>query len=359
MKTTITRQIVSHLFVAFIAFQFGLLMAATSSSSSSSSCIQPYEDIISLLHARSMPTLLKNTTTTISTRIIDKESIDDEFDLTKDFIHGVSWVPREDFARNLVLGFPLETTKKQRHGGGGALILYTTKESRPSNYSLNDDLFKTINDVDTAVQNCDDLNVIVTDRRRPRSCIAIYENWGSSKHVHRFFRNPPKTGRLQYGSKYSSPEGVRGVINWNSPPSQATYRESFKKLAKYFDRYFDALVELRPIAKTVSKAGRNRAIIVMVVNFGQSHLLFNYVCSARKIGMDLNKVLLFALDEKTNDIAKSLGLHTYYNESIFQDMPSSTKSNAHPGYSKVMVAKVYCVQMINDLGYDCKLFLID
>lgn len=350
------RQIFTHIIVAAIAYQFGMLMAA-------SNCV-PDLCFDSMPDA---PILTSPTKTSIEDESIhNKAKTSDnpshqishpfnEYEYTKDFLHGISWVPREKFARNLVVGFPLEKNIRRGNDPQGAAILYTTKDSLPNNYTHQNDLLKTIDNVDEAVQNCDEVSVIVSDLKRRRRCIALYENWGRSSHIYRFFRDPVGTGRLRFGSKYDVPKNEDpSAPRWVKPPIPSRSRQSLDMLSRYLEQYPNALKKLEPIAKKVSEAGENKAVIVMTVNNGQSHLLFNYVCAARRIKMDTRKILFFALDQETYDFATNvLGLNAFWDEKLFRDIPTNgSKEFGDETFRKSMMAKIYTVQMVNDLGYD-------
>ena len=75
--------------------------------------------------------------------------------------------------------------------------------------------------------------------------------------------------------------------------------------------------------------------------------------------MDLSRVLLFATDAKTKNLAQNtLGLTTFYNPVIFSSIPTGGGSSNNMGkfgdknFGRIMLAKVYCVHLVNDLGYD-------
>lgn len=138
-------------------------------------------------------------------------------------------------------------------------------------------------------------------------------------------------------------------------------QKSWKLLKNYLNHYDATLEALKPIASKIASAGSGPAsdegaIIVMVSNFGQSEILFNFVCAAHKINYDLSKVLLFPMDEQTNALAQQLGLQTFFAKQLYDGLIPTVK---HDGYTfgdgkfaAMMMSKVYSVQMINDLGYD-------
>jgi hypothetical protein len=78
----------------------------------------------------------------------------------------------------------------------------------------------------------------------------------------------------------------------------------------------------------------------------------NFACSARTRGFDLSQVLVFATDLKTKALAEGLGLTAFYDETNYADIPEmAAQVYADRTFSRVMLAKVYCVHMISALGY--------
>jgi len=79
----------------------------------------------------------------------------------------------------------------------------------------------------------------------------------------------------------------------------------------------------------------------------------NFVCHAKSKGFDLSSVLVFATDQETADLAKSLGLAAYYDKYNFGDVPiEAAKEYGDRRFQAMMIAKVLCVQLISLLGYD-------
>ena len=58
----------------------------------------------------------------------------------------------------------------------------------------------------------------------------------------------------------------------------------------------------------------------MTCNHGQSALLMNFACSARRRGFDLGNVLVFPSDVATKELAEGLGLTTYYDEKVWLEL---------------------------------------
>jgi ABC-type microcin C transport system permease subunit YejB len=70
----------------------------------------------------------------------------------------------------------------------------------------------------------------------------------------------------------------------------------------HWDRFLD---DLNPVVQQA--AGGGNSIVVMVCNYGQAELFHNFVCNARAKGLSISKVLIFATDVGTLEVAKQLG----------------------------------------------------
>lgn len=69
--------------------------------------------------------------------------------------------------------------------------------------------------------------------------------------------------------------------------------------------------------------------------------------------MDISRILLFATDAETYDLAKRMNMTVYYDSAIFESIPKGAAIDYQDvNYGKVMMAKVYCVHLVNALGYD-------
>ena len=135
---------------------------------------------------------------------------------------------------------------------------------------------------------------------------------------------------------------------------------SWKQLADFLNHYDETWNSLKPIAAKVAR-GRGRgsskgAITVMVSNFGQAQLLLNFVCASKSVGNDLSNVILFAMDEKTYNLAQKLDLATFYPKHLFDGYVPKKKIEDYTfgdvKFATIMMGKIYSVQLVNDLGYD-------
>ena len=79
------------------------------------------------------------------------------------------------------------------------------------------------------------------------------------------------------------------------------------------------------------------------------------VCNARAKGLSelLKNIILFATDEETLELGQFLGITTYYSKEIFELMPkNAARAYADKTFKAIMAAKVYCVHLVSQLGYN-------
>jgi hypothetical protein len=201
MKTISTiRHLLSHLLVASVAFQFGLMTTSTT-------CIQPASPspLGNHLHWQRNRTAWKNKAQSSHqhNRLIEKED-------TEHSIRSMAWVPREKFSRAFDLGIPIENMGGRQNRNQSIIMLYMGISADTTNQYL----INTIQDPIEATEHCEDLSVIITDRKRKKRCIAIMENWGGSPHVHRFWRNPKlEDSSLIHGGRFHS-DNPGGANRW-------------------------------------------------------------------------------------------------------------------------------------------------
>ena len=122
---------------------------------------------------------------------------------------------------------------------------------------------------------------------------------------------------FRYVSRHHATNGRKS----NSPSAQALVESFGTGLTSYIEKLPHTLKRLQPIAAKV--AGNDNTIVVLVCNFGQSELLFNFVCSARSRDLELSKILLFATDQDISDLATSLGITVFDVQDAFGDMPTA------------------------------------
>jgi hypothetical protein len=267
-------------------------------------------------------------------------------------VTGMGRVSRNEFANKFDMGVPLDTSSS---GNSEVLVLYNSKAALPSNpfeaqQAMTSREVPLFNSVEEATKNCDNLHVILTDPSRSRQCVALMGQY-ESFHIQKWMRLPedgkadPKFP-LRLVNRGAQSNGRKST----KPPNREQTLQHWDVLATYLSSLSDVLARLKPI---VEKVATHNTVVVMVCNFGQSELLLNFVCNAKAKGLDLSSVLVFTTDLETQQLAESLGVSTFYDETNFGRMPKdAARRYADNNFMAMMGAKVYCVQMVSILGYD-------
>lgn len=259
------------------------------------------------------------------------------------FQGGSALVDREDFRHYLDTGIPMNPSAK---GNDKVLVFYSSEYARPNVSSSEPS-------IEESFQQCEQVKIVVTNRNAKRDCIAVVGGWDSYS-IHRFLRISHT-----FGEKVSLANPLRQVGRlhtdkgiYQKPPSGVDQDKDYNKdLVEYLSSMEETLERLAPIAKRA--ANDQNQITILVCNYGQSEFVNNFVCSARAQGIDLSHILLFATDRETYALSKSLGLHTFDVQDAFGKIPKEhSKQYGGKIFRRVMLAKVYCVHLINQLGYD-------
>jgi hypothetical protein len=263
------------------------------------------------------------------------------------FLVDYGTIPRDDFLETFEIGVPLDDTKD----GQEVMIFYTGGQTLPN--KSKDGKYLSLS-AEEATQNCLTMKVVLQGKynKDSKQCLAIVPQW-ESYHVHKFMRlsrngKSPLDAKLplRYVSRSHNTKG-----EYASSPNAAQTKASHDVLVEYLQNLEGTLGKLKPIAKSV--AGKGKTIVVLVCNLGQAELFHNFVCGARAKGLDLSKLLMFATDKETYALAQKLGIAAYYDEKIFANMPTSAANNYGDRiFAKMMMAKVYCVHLVNQLGYN-------
>lgn len=286
----------------------------------------------------------------------------------KSYLNGMARITKQDFTDSFDLGVPLDNNVED-----DILLLYQKtnalpeqvkrlyKKKHPTNPTLEgafEELIPHISQPSEALVNCETLHVILTDHSSRKQCVALVPQY-ESYHVMKYMRTAfdPRTGKtsgkpgpshpLTLVSRGYQSNGVQQFL----PPLQKHTDRLWDMLGNYIKELPNVLAKLKPLAQ--SAATDDKTVIVMVCNFGQSELLMNFACSARASGFDLQKVLVFATDVETQQIAQGLGIKVFYDETNFGDMPSEAAGRyGDRKFTAMMMAKVFCVQLVSLLGYD-------
>ncbi|KAL7580269.1 hypothetical protein ACA910_013003 [Epithemia clementina (nom. ined.)] len=266
---------------------------------------------------------------------------------------GMAQIERDEFNKKFDLGLPLDPSDTKN---SQVLILYSSEKTLPSNpFRSNEAKSQTAIPsmaADEATENCDALHVILQDHSGTRrQCTAILGQY-EAFHIQKFMRLPDKgkldpSQPLRIVNRGAQTSGRLSV----APPGLETTQNGWKALQKYLNLMDDALKTLDPLAK---KAAVDNSIVVQVCNFGQSELLLNFLCSAKRRGLDTSSILVFATDQETYDLVNQMGnANVVFLKDIFDEMPSkAAKAYGDKSFMQMMMAKVYCVHLIAMLGYD-------
>lgn len=234
------------------------------------------------------------------------------------FAYGQALIDRNDFASTFDMGVPVDATAR---GNEQVLLLYNRELSLPKDRDVANAARKQgdipiVQSAKEATENCDYLNVILTDYREPRAqCWALMGQY-EAYHVQKFMRLPQKKGPierelpLRLVSRGYAGNGRKST----NPPLRNETMAYWTTLAPYLANLPGVLQRLDPVAKVV--AGASKTVVVMVCNFGQAELLMNFVCHARSRQLDLSHILLFATDMETKELAESLGISVWYDEEV-------------------------------------------
>lgn len=227
------------------------------------------------------------------------------------FAVGISRVGKQEFTDMYDLGVPLDPPSA---GAEEVLILYSNEKAMPSSFPPEDaNTIPTLN-MPEAVEHCEYMNVVLTDHGRRNQCIVIMPQY-ESYHLQKWMRINDN-GQLDSGRELqmvSRGHTDRGRDNFAPPELEEHTVPHWAMLQRYFATVDDVLGELKPILQRIA---RKNTVIVMVCNYGQSELLMNFVCAAKRRNLDVSNIIVFTTDQETTDIATSLGLAAYYDTRV-------------------------------------------
>lgn len=267
-------------------------------------------------------------------------------DSIKGLFTGSAVVDREEFTQAFDIGVPWDEPQR---GAKEVLLLYGSEASLPNHASSAS--------VADSTNNCDTMKVILTKNNQAvNQCLAIVPQW-ESYHVHKFMRLKPdneKSDKPAFSKTYplrnvSRRHEIKGT--YSSFPNNAQMKRFWGLLIDYLQKMEATTERLKPLAEKT--AGSGKTIVVQVVNFGQAELLFNFVCNARAKELDVSNILVFATDKETYDLVDALGLNVFEVGDAFGEMPTgAAKRYGDRTFQVMMLSKVYCVHLINAMGYD-------
>jgi len=196
------------------------------------------------------------------------------------------------------------------------------------------------------------LNIVTIQSRVKNHCVAIVKNNNSASNMHVQRYLPDGEGKLELVGR-----GKKDKQDDFAPPFWGQTKFHWEILARYFLVADDILSRLDVILKRIQ---RNNTVVVLTTNSGHASMLMNFVCSCRARGFSLDNALVFATDRDVHQVARDLGLESFYDDSIFGHIPSkAAKSYGDNDYAKIMFAKVLSPHLVNVLGYDILFMDVD
>jgi hypothetical protein len=271
------------------------------------------------------------------------------------FANGLVRVSKNDIMSTFDFGVPPNPHSE----GKEALILYNTAKALPNDQSLaaaanlNGYTSLPFANATTATENCDSLNVLLTDiPGGMRQCFALIGGQYQSYHIQRWIRREDKAySKLKKDEPLRlSSRGHTGAGREEFPAPALHQAAAHQELLKI---YLNEVEGIKSRLTAVLGKMSAKEVVVMTCNHGQSELLMNFVCSSRAKGFDLSNVLLFPTDIETKELAEGLGLTTFYEEKIMASIPKKEAGvYGDTTFTKIMFAKILCVQLVNELGFD-------
>ena len=281
-------------------------------------------------------------------------------------------VPRDAFITQFDIGVPWDEVGSDAQD---VILLYGSKGALPSlqqqqsseEHAGSDSAASSMKHYESsqeATENCHAMKVILT-QPKGNECLAIVSQW-SSFHVHHFLRlknehhdnkqdRDAPLFRPDYPFRYVSRRHELNGKKAQLPRPDQTARY-WPILVDYLQKLDTTLARLKPIAAQVAAAGgsaNQNTVVVLVCNLGQSELLVNFVCATRARGLSLTSVLVFCTDSETYQLAQSLGVAAWDVQDAFGEMPKdAARQYGDKRFMGMMLSKVYCVHLINTLGYD-------
>lgn len=225
---------------------------------------------------------------------------------------GMSTVDKQDFINLIDPGVPIDPPS---NGANDVLMLYTSSKALPKTKSITKTGDNPKIPMADAIENCNQVNVVLNDHSGFRKqCIAIVPQY-ESYHIQKWMRvSSEKNADL---SKLPLQLVSRGALETGrdafKPPKESDSRQHWELLQTFLKNFDDVLADLKPILEKIAK---NKTVIVMVCNFGQSELITNFVCASRTRNLDISNVIVFAADTETKELAEGLGLTAYYDHRV-------------------------------------------
>ena len=226
---------------------------------------------------------------------------------------GVARVSKAAFLERLDTGHAREHKFSPAHSH--VLILYQHKNALPKNRATTTTAGKVPElSFDEATENCQNVHVVSTKPFHGlHQCLALVGQFESYE-VDRYMRITVGQALNDSLPLTRVGRGVlpNGVDEYRIPTAKAT-EQGLAFVQRHAQHYKRNKKELKPILQRIAQ---NNTVVVMVSNYGQSDLLQNFVCRARSQQIDTSHILVVCTDEPTQQLAKSLGLATYFDRKV-------------------------------------------
>ena len=168
-------------------------------------------------------------------------------------------VNKQEFTDLHDLGVPLD---RPTAGSEDILLLYNSAMALPNNFGEDHNQIVHL-DAKDAVENCEYLNIVLTDHGSRKQCIAIIPQY-ESYHLQKWMRVEPRSGRLDAKAELqlvSRGHQSNGMDQFEPPDLAKHTRQHWLMLERYFANVDDVLKELKPI---LQKIAIDNTVIVMV-----------------------------------------------------------------------------------------------
>ena len=284
-------------------------------------------------------------------------------DTSRNFISDYATISRDAFNKLIDIGVPLDDTTPDAND---VLVMYTSEAGLPTGMDARHD--KVGIDATKALENCHEVKVILQGlanaKKDHNQCFAIVPQWESYS-VHKWMRMPPKGSPKNItGASLTFP--LQNVPSIRQPTDTGSFTgvpwdkqtaESNVLLVNYLKNRDRVLIDLkRFLRNNVMKHAKDpslKTLVVLTSNKGQSEMFRNFVCNARAKGLDLSHVVMFATDKATAQLSRELGIHVWHDVELFGSLPEEAADEYGDNiFSRMMMAKIYCVNLALTTGYN-------
>jgi hypothetical protein len=270
------------------------------------------------------------------------------------FAAGSARVDKKRFMDTYHFGYPKRPTPSDvLKELENVLIFYRSEDAIPPSYkeaALNGNVeMPLFQDPEEATSRCDIMNVVVVgaEQSKKKRCLVVMDHY-QSHHV-QMWKRENSTLPLDLVPR-NTPHDRPMAAYEGLPPGKLNHEPFFDDLRRYLNNYETSLATLRPILRPIAI---NNTVTVMVTNQGQAKLLVNFACSARSQGIRLSNVIVFCTDKAAENIAKSLGFATFYDEVMFERIPTQAAAGyGDRTFNAVMWAKIVAAHLVSSLRHD-------